>query len=302
MAAGEARTGEREFLARTTATVQDVFTQVAASIGLAPDEPRLARLQASFTPGKMLRTRLAYALAEPEQLDGLVVPCAATEMVHNATLFHDDVIDGASLRRNQPTLWRTVGETGAILLGDLFFCCSVELLVCSPRPELARAFVGKVREVCATEACHELLFRDAHADTATALRLARGKTGALFAFTALACGGADARRTAALEEAGYRLGTAYQVADDLLDELGSEAAAGKTLGTDRKRGKFTLAQQAGLPLPEIRATLEGLLAGGHEQLTPWPALAGRYEDFGQRLFERLLAGTPELAAASPSPR
>ncbi len=70
--------------------------------------------------------------------------------------------------------------------------------------------------------------------------MARHKTGPLFAFIAEACAGSDCRRAEALEEAGYRIGTAYQLADDLIDVVGQEDVAGKTLGKDAERAKFTL--------------------------------------------------------------
>ena len=100
--------------------------------------------------------------------------------------------------------------------------------------------MSKAREVLDSEIQQEIACRGRALDEAVCLRLARGKTGPLFAFPAAIRGGTDRALSAALEEAGYRLGTAYQLADDLLDVLGDERSAGKTLGTDRQRGKFTL--------------------------------------------------------------
>ena len=91
------------------------------------------------------------------------------------------------------------------------------------------------------EAKGELMLRGTILDEPTCLDMARGKTGPLFAFVAGVCGRKDRDLADALEESGYLIGTAYQLADDLLDCIGNEDIAGKTLGTDQRRGKFTLA-------------------------------------------------------------
>ena len=195
-------------------------------------------------PGKMLRSRLAARLYEAGSaridFDELQAVCAATELTHTASLCHDDVVDNALMRRSMPTLWQSAGPTGAILLGDLLLCEATDLMIAIRQGQFLPAFIAKVREVVAAEAEHEFLWRGKQTDEATALRLARGKTGALFAFVAQCCGGDDPALSAALCEAGYRVGTAYQLADDLLDVIGDDATAGKTLGTDRLRDKATL--------------------------------------------------------------
>ncbi len=195
-------------------------------------------------PGKMLRTRLVGRLCAGgrSSVDRTILQaaCAATELVHTASLCHDDVVDNSLIRRSLPTLWRTVGSSGAILIGDLLLCEAMTLLMETGGGRLARGFLTKVTEVVEAEAQQELLYRGKEVDVETCVRLARGKTGPLFAFVAGTCGGEDKALCGLLEEAGYRIGTAYQLADDLVDILGTECTAGKTLGTDLIRGKFTL--------------------------------------------------------------
>ena len=197
-------------------------------------------------PGKMLRTRFAARLSECTvsrvSRTALQAACAATELVHTASLCHDDVVDNALLRRARPAMWRTTGPSGAVLVGDLLLCSAMELLVHTESGRFLPAFIAKVREVVEAEAEQELLPLSTDADEATCLRLARAKTGPLFAFVASMCGGDDQALAGALEEAGYCIGTAYQLADDMLDLVGSEVKTGKTLGTDRGRGKCTLPQ------------------------------------------------------------
>jgi hypothetical protein len=92
----------------------------------------------------------------------------------------------------------------------------------------------------------------------------------LFAFAALVCGGDDPKLRGALEEAGYRIGTAYQLADDLLDVVGDEDVAGKTLGTDSARDKSTLSQGQAQPGRVIGKHTERLLSSALELLAPYP--------------------------------
>lgn len=263
-----------EFLQRTTREVRAVFSSMVDQVGHVDDQ-QLDKIRNRIEPGKMLRTRLAYALlpTDPDYLDSIIACCAATELLHTATLFHDDVIDGASLRRGQAPMWKVVGETGAILLGDLFFASALDLIIGRGHLAKAQSFVAKVREVCATEAAHELLLRGREVAIDTSLRIARGKTGPLFAFPAEACGGDDETKTQALREAGYLVGTAYQVADDLVDEEGDEAVIGKTLGTDRKRHKYTLAQASDDHKKMVLNQISDLSQQALAQVTPWPDLA-----------------------------
>lgn len=197
-------------------------------------------------PGKMLRTRLAGSLyaggwssVNPATVQAA---CAATEMVHTASLCHDDVVDNSLIRRSLPTVWRTSSPSGAILIGDLLLCEAMDLLISTENGRYLTSFMGRLTEVVRAEIEQELVWRGCAADAETCLRLARGKTGPLFAFVAGVCGSDDEALCGLLEEAGYRIGTAYQIADDLLDILGTESIVGKTLGTDSVRGKLTLPQ------------------------------------------------------------
>ena len=131
-------------------------------------------------------------------------------------------------------------------------------------------FVGRVREVCAAEAEQELRLRGRPVDAPTCLRIARGKTGPLFAFVGSVCGGEDPPLRRALEQAGYALGAAYQLADDLIDCMGDHRAAVKTLGTDRARRKFTLAGEGAKSVRDTIAELCGKALGG---LDRWPDAA-----------------------------
>ncbi len=223
--------------------------------------------------------------------------------MHTASLCHDDVIDGGEVRRSGAALWRHVGVTSAVLLGDALLCESVDVVAGVASGIHTRDFLAAVREVLISEAEQELLSRDARPDEETCLRLARGKTGPLFAFTAGLCGGRDPRLTKALREAGYRIGTAYQLIDDLLDITGDPHRCGKTLGTDARRGTPTLAQMAENPASIIPESVRAICESVDELLRPWPAARLGYRAFMEKDLERCLREQGiELGLLQPAPR
>ena len=259
-----------DLLGRVRGLVSARLAEVACSLGGGLNPAQLA-------PGKMLRSRLAARLVaagaggcRPSTVEAI---CAAVEIVHTASLFHDDVIDGAPFRRARPTLWRESGSTAAVLVGDVLLCEAMALVVETEGGSCVPTFVEKVREVCRTEAEQELVLRRRRLDQSTCLAIARGKTGPLFALVALVCGGEDDVLRAALEEAGYRVGSAYQLADDLLDAFGDPDVAGKTLRTDRRRRKFTLAQCPG-DGGDARRLVAELCRSAARCLESWPSLQG----------------------------
>jgi geranylgeranyl pyrophosphate synthase len=244
--------------------------------------------------GKMLRSRLTYRLGTVSGVprEHLVRIAGAVEMIHAASLLHDDVIDGGYLRRGAPAFWVERGIPGAILLGDLMLFKALELTSSVNGGHLTHRLIELTGLVCEAESEQELVLRGAAPTWDACLGIARRKTGSLFAFAAYAGGGRDHDLCCALEEAGFALGTAYQVADDLLDAGGSEEDSGKTLGTDTVRAKVTAARldpaQAHLPGLFVEQTCRQAV----ELLSAWPAsqqalIAFLKEDIGP-LLERHL--------------
>lgn len=236
---------------------------------------------AEFAPyigsGKMLRARLALRLGAANSVAAGTrrAAAAAVEMIHAASLLHDDVIDGGLLRRGMPTFWKAFGTSGAILLGDLLLFKAMHLIRVTGRMDLVGDFIELSGVVCEAEAEQELIRRQKPATWAGAVGTARRKTGALFACAALAAGRTTAEKNA-LREAGYQLGTAYQIADDILDGSRNEAQAGKTLGTDRARGKTTAAVRS----PEFaRRYVEKLCRQSAALLKRHPRLAAAWQAY-----------------------
>lgn len=228
--------------------------------------------RSALSCGKMLRARLGLRLgpAAGTSPDVYLRAAAAIEMVHAASLLHDDVIDGGRLRRGVPSYWVRHGASGAILMGDLLLCQAGELLRETGDTRLTDELMSRTAEVCRAEAEQELVLRGRPPDWEGSLSLARRKTGALFAFIAFAAGVGHPALSAALREAGYLAGTAYQLSDDLLDAYGDPGEAGKTLGRDSVREKTTaVTARAGEPEAILRhiAQLRGAAAS---RLSEWP--------------------------------
>lgn len=181
---------------------------------------------------------------------------AAVEMIHTATLVHDDVLDEATTRRHIPTFNAEWGNKVSILLGDMLFTQAFHIT--SRVDRRACELIGEAtNRVCAGElkqVCHR---GDWHLSEADYFDILDGKTAALTAV----CGRLGAVYAGASEETADRMaeygrcvGLAFQIADDLLDLTGDEAKAGKTLGTDLEEGKLTLPLIHALhTLPQVQA-------------------------------------------------
>jgi geranylgeranyl pyrophosphate synthase len=212
---------------------------VAASHGRVLGEHAEATIAAG---GKRLRPLLVLVAAgpEPEREDALVRAGAAVELVHAASLVHDDVLDGAALRRGRPTVVAAAGRDMAIATGDLLFSRAFAELAGTGRPDAVRI----LSDAASALAAGELLQRaDAwNADVSPERYLARCdlKTGRLFqaacALGALLGGGA----VEPLSAFGRRIGLAFQLLDDVLDVSGPVERTGKHRGTDLLDGTITL--------------------------------------------------------------
>lgn len=256
--------------------------------------------RALLANGKMLRSRLALRVGPATQTPyaTLLHASAAVELIHAASLLHDDVIDGGFLRRNLPTFWVEKGVPGAILVGDLMLFKALDLLGQVENGRLVPLLVKMTGEICDAESEQELVLRGKTALWENCVRIARRKTGALFAFAAASAGGTDPLLSATLQEAGYLAGTAYQLADDVLDVSGDEAAAGKTLGTDVARDKTTAASAAVAGSLDPASYVDSLCAQAEASLSSWPHVKHAWRVFiAQDLRPALAVG---LSSAAPT--
>jgi octaprenyl-diphosphate synthase len=195
--------------------------------------------------GKRLRPALVLLTA---QLCGRVarehiVLAAAVEMIHTATLIHDDVLDEATLRRHIDTVNARWDNETSVLLGDYLFTRSLCLAASLDDVFACRAIGDAAREMCEGELRQVESRGDYALSEQQYFRIIAGKTAAL---TACCCrlgahyAGADPLAAQALTGYGLELGIAFQISDDVLDLVGDEAAVGKSLGTDLLKQKSTL--------------------------------------------------------------
>lgn len=199
--------------------------------------------------GKRVRPVLVFccagpaALADPAVRDDVLHAAAAVELVHMATLVHDDLLDGATMRRGRPTVAKALGPERAVSTGDFLFARAFGELTRAGSPSAVASLAGAALDLSKGEldqqrAAFDL---DLHEDDYLA-RCAR-KTAALFAVScrlgALTAGaGPEAQdRLAAF---GQSVGMAFQILDDILDLAGAPSATGKRRGTDLRDGTVTL--------------------------------------------------------------
>lgn len=193
--------------------------------------------------GKQLRPLLVAlsANATGKLNDDHVTVAVIIEMVHLATLVHDDVMDEAEIRRGRRTLAANWGNETAVLLGDCLFAHALKLAASFPTPEICRAVASATNTVCSGEILQTKARGDFNLTREHYFKMLEMKTAELFALScdlgSLLAGGV-ARETS--REFGRALGTGYQLYDDCVDVFGSEMAAGKSLGTDLTKGKLTL--------------------------------------------------------------
>ena len=197
-------------------------------------------------PGKMLRPMLALlaAGAVGTRTEDSCRFAAAVELLHNATLLHDDVVDGAAQRRGLPTVFSLMGGGPAVLVGDYW------LVACLKQILQADGHVREVLDLFSQTLGHltegELLQLDRSGNGATTqedyLRIVYGKTASLFELSALSAGlsvDAPEEQVRLLGRFARSLGTAFQIKDDIFDYSDPSVALGKPVGIDLKEQKIT---------------------------------------------------------------
>lgn len=221
-------------------------------------ETRIAQQAAAFDPaiegyvvyaigsrGKRLRPLLALLAggATGNVNSGHVDLAVIVELIHIATLVHDDIMDEAERRRGQPTVNARWGNSLSVLLGDCLFAHALTLSTKFENPEIGRAIARTAATVCSGEMIQTQRRFDLKLSVEEYLRIVEMKTGSLFSTAAELAAVISETNPSVVEtfkRYGNRIGTAYQIYDDCLDLAGTENATGKTLGTDLRKGKFTL--------------------------------------------------------------
>ncbi len=195
--------------------------------------------------GKMLRPTLLLLAGKAcgELCDAHVTLATVVEMIHMATLVHDDVLDEAELRRKGATINHLRGNEAAVLLGDYLISHSYHLCSSLGSQLASRLIARTTNQVCEGELLQIDNRNNFDLDEETYLKIITRKTAVLCATCCrLGAGfaGADEQVISRLELFGLSIGTAFQIQDDILDIVGDVRTVGKTLGIDITKGKMTL--------------------------------------------------------------
>jgi geranylgeranyl pyrophosphate synthase len=221
-----------------------------------PDYPQLTAVLEHLlgSGGKRLRPALALLAGRFRRtdLDKLVSLAAAVEMLHTATLVHDDFIDGALLRRGNPTLNATWSPGATVLTGDYLFARAAALAAATEHVRVMAIFANALMTICSGE-LRQIFDRHTvpHLDSEQAWEAAlerydqriHAKTASLFAAAteaAAVLGDVPEAQRIALRDYGLALGMGFQIIDDVLDFRGDEGVLGKPVGSDLREGIVTL--------------------------------------------------------------
>ena len=195
--------------------------------------------------GKRLRPALALLSGTFQRYDlDLLVPLAASiEVLHTATLAHDDVIDDAATRRGRPTSNALFKNAPSVMVGDFLFAHAAELVASTDNVRVVRLFARTLMRMATGELDQDVSAFDASKRIGDYLQRIGGKTASLFATAceggAIVSGAAEAW-IEALRDYGFNLGMAFQIVDDILDFTGDETTMGKPVGSDLREGTLTL--------------------------------------------------------------
>jgi geranylgeranyl diphosphate synthase type II len=198
--------------------------------------------------GKRLRPRLAVLCCNlfSENIDkSILYPALALEVFHGFTLIHDDIMDGADMRRSQPTVHKKWDNNIAILSGDVMCIKSYQLMTYAPERCLRQVldvFSDTASKVCEGQQYDMNFEREPYITIDDYMQMIGLKTAVLISCSAkigAIIGGADSKTADALSEFAFKLGLAFQIKDDLLDSFGETAVFGKNIGGDIMSNKKT---------------------------------------------------------------
>ena len=195
--------------------------------------------------GKRLRPMLAVlaARATGAPIDHAVAVGCAAELIHTATLYHDDVVDDGRVRRGRPAARMVFGNGVVVLVGDFCLARALETVAMTGSLPMVQSLATTVTEMAEGEVAQLERAGNPDATVDDYFRVIDRKTASLIAWCARVGGSVDAvdpALAAPLERYGRALGRAFQIADDVLDSAIDETTAGKSVGHDLQEGKLTL--------------------------------------------------------------
>lgn len=308
-----------DVLADVYAAIREPMAAVEACIRRELDHPnpyvRVLAEHARAFAGK--RVRPALLLTSARACGGVreehVLLAAVVELIHHATLVHDDVLDSADRRRHASTLNARWGNCGPVLFGDFIFARAFRLCA-ELNLRHANVLLARTAEtMCVGELTQTMLRGHLALGEEEYLTLIRQKTASLFGTAcrlgAILPGGGESPCAGALEGFGTAFGMAFQITDDYLDIAGDEQEAGKSLGTDLEEGKATLPillLRGALP-ERAREELDALWAAGNghpdrrARIAAWLREAGVEDQVRARARRFIEEAVGHLRALPPGP-
>lgn len=230
------------------------------------EEPLRSMLHRSLSGGKRLRPALVILIGR--MFSSATPPfhklAAAVEILHTATLIHDDLVDGAALRRGHKTLHMIWPAGAAVLAGDYLLAWAASLIAELEHPRILKVFAETLRTMCTGEIRQIFVTKGKHKHLEDYYRNIEAKTASLFAASTEMAGilaGPRELQVAALRRFGRELGIAFQIVDDVLDFIGDEAQLGKPAGSDLRQGLITLPTLCYLESVEDDAPFNAMLSG-----------------------------------------
>ena len=207
--------------------------RLAAAVDVYPGLVATVGAEALTAGGKRLRPLLVFLTSEGE---APIAAGAAVELVHTATLVHDDLIDRAEYRRGRAAAWATHGPEAARAAGDYLFARAFAELTATGDRQAVRILAAATLALARGEALQRVQAHDPETTVESYLERCALKTGKLFEAACLLGSGGDRN----LGAFGLALGIAFQIADDILDCAGETTETGKIAGTDLREGTPTL--------------------------------------------------------------
>ena len=276
----DAGNAARAILARLYDPIADELAQVEQlfRVELTSDDLYISKLLDYIEDysGKKLRPALLLLAGKSSGRvthDHIVLGVVA-EMLHTATLVHDDILDDALLRRKRASINALAGNEVSVLLGDHIFSHAFEISLECSTPVGAREFSRAMARTCLGEIMQVHNRNRFDLSEQKYLQIIEGKTAELYATSAMLgahYAGGDEKICRAFYDYGMNLGRAFQIMDDLLDLLGEEALVGKSLGSDVEKGKPTLPLIRHLGVtsgPERDRSIAAARAGRRKELVP----------------------------------
>jgi heptaprenyl diphosphate synthase len=223
--------------------------------------------------GKRVRPALVLLSARcgSYDLDRLTPAAMAVELTHAATLVHDDVIDRSAVRRGRPTVAASLGDEPAIVIGDFYFAKAYEHAARTDSTEVVGILARAVMEICAGEVRQQAIRYRYSTGVDEYMQRIESKTATLLAASCdigASLAGVSPGLRSSLHEYGRMLGLAFQIADDVLDYLGSEGEIGKPSGKDITEGFATLPLMLAMEDGSIAKQLKNVLQDGRELSAP----------------------------------